>query len=194
MHACLKSAITALALIAVPGVAGADEARAVFAGGCFWSIEKAFEEIPGVSTARSGFAGGETKNPTYSQVSGGRTGHLESVEVTYDPAKVSYAQLLDRYWRMIDPTAVEAQFCDFGSEYQAAIFVASDQERAAAEASLKALQPRFSDPIAVKILPAAPFYAAGPEHQDYAKNNPVRYEAYRVGCRRDQRLAQVWGR
>jgi peptide-methionine (S)-S-oxide reductase len=193
LRTCLKSTIAAALLFSLPIAASAETAKAVFAGGCFWSIEKGFEAVPGVVEARSGFSGGRTANPAYKEVSRGRTGHLESVEVTYDPARVSYPQLLDAYWHMIDPTAVEAQFCDFGEEYQAAIFVANDAEKRAAEASLKALQPRFSDPIATKVLPAAPFYAAEAEHQDYAKKNPVRYEAYRIGCGRDRRLAEVWG-
>ncbi|MBL8659294.1 MAG: peptide-methionine (S)-S-oxide reductase MsrA [Rhodospirillales bacterium] len=167
--------------------------RAVFAGGCFWCMVHPFDEIEGVKSVTSGYTGGTLANPTYEQVSAGGTGHLESVEVVFDPAKVGYQTLLDVYWRNIDPFDSGGQFCDRGASYRSAIFVANDEQRAAAEASKRALQQRFGQPIATDIRPAGPFYRAETYHQDYYKKNPLRYRFYRYNCGRDARLEAVWG-
>jgi peptide methionine sulfoxide reductase msrA/msrB len=168
---------------------------ALFAGGCFWSVEKFFQEMDGVVYATSGFAGGDLKNPSYEQVITGTTGHLESVEVVYDPARVSYEQLLDKYWHNIDPVSPSGQFCDFGPQYHTAIFYLNDSQRRQAEESKRKLEQskRFNRPIAVEIRPAPEFYSAEEYHQDYYKKNPVQYNAYRIGCGRDRKLKAIWG-
>jgi peptide-methionine (S)-S-oxide reductase len=173
----------------------AQRAVAVFAGGCFWSMEKAFDETKGVIEATSGYSGGTVKNPSYRQVVEGGTGHLESVRVEYDPSKVGYAVLLSVYWHHIDPTDPDGQFCDHGANYKSAIFYGSESEKKAAEESKAALETsgRFKSPIVTELRAAAPFYPAEAYHQDYAKTNPVAYTSYRIGCRRDARLKQLWG-
>jgi peptide-methionine (S)-S-oxide reductase len=167
---------------------------AVFAGGCFWCMEKPFDVLPGVTATVSGYTGGRTANPTYEDVSAGNTGHAEAVQITYDPAKVSYAQLLEVFWRNIDPFDARGQFCDRGSQYRSAVFVANDGERSAFEASKRAFEKRFGKAIATTSENAAPFYAAEDYHQDYYSKNPLRYRYYRGGCGRDNRLAAVWGK
>lgn len=152
------------------------------------------EKVPGVISATSGYAGGHVKNPSYEDVSAGGTGHRESVEVVYDPKRVTYAQLLDAFWHSIDPFDDAGQFCDKGSQYRSAIFVHDAAQRKAAEESKQALEKRFGRRIATDILPAGPFFAAEDYHQDYAKKNPLRYHFYRFNCGRDQRLAAVWGK
>jgi len=171
-----------------------ETATAVFAGGCFWCTEMDFEAVPGVIEAVSGYTGGTTENPTYKQVGTNTTGHYEAVEVTYDPSQVSYADLVDYYWRTVDPTDARGQFCDKGESYRTAVFVTEDQ-RAVAEASLEALEADkpFSDPIVTPILAAQTFYDAEGYHQDYYKTNPLRYKLYRTGCGRDARLKKLWG-
>ena len=172
----------------------AARASAVFGGGCFWCMESDFEKVPGVIDAVSGYAGGTVVNPTYEQVSAGGTGHLEVVKVIYDPAKVSYATLLDYYWHHIDPTVKDRQFCDVGNQYRSAIFVETPAQRATVEASKAALLK--SGPvkqIQTEILPLTKFYPAEEYHQDYYKKNPLRYAYYRHGCGRDARVAEVWG-
>lgn len=167
--------------------------QAVFAGGCFWSVEAAFERMPGVTAAVSGFAGGSTANPSYEQVVRGGTGHLEAVRVTYDPAQISYRQLVDAFWRTIDPTDAGGQFCDRGASYGTAVFATAAQRPAAeasrAEAAAVIGEGRFRTPV----RPAARFWPAGAEHQDFARRNPVRYGGYSRFCGRAARLAQVWG-
>lgn len=179
-------------LAGVSTVAVAD--KAVFAGGCFWCMESDFEKLPGVTDVISGFTGGTLENPTYH---GNHTGHYEAVEVTYDPAKVSYQQLLDHYWVNIDPFDASGQFCDKGSSYLSAIFVASDAERELAEASRMKVIARFPNrQVVTPVLDASVFYPIKGEesyHQDYYKNNPVRYKLYRWNCGRDQRLKEIWG-
>jgi len=169
-------------------------AKAIFAGGCFWCMESDFEKLPGVTDVVSGFTGGTLKNPTYN---GNHAGHYEAVEVSYDPTRVSYAQLLDHYWVNIDPFDAGGQFCDRGHSYLAAIFVADETERKLAEASKRTVEKQFPDRVVVTpILAATTFYPIQGEesyHQDYAKNNPVRYNYYRWGCGRDQRLKEIWG-
>ena len=168
---------------------------AIFAGGCFWCVEEAFEEVPGVVRAVSGYTGGTTIDPTYEQVSSKTTGHFESVQVSFDASKVSYAQLLDWFWRNIDPVDAKGQFCDKGSPYRSAIFYSNDEQKQIAEASKRALQAsgRIKGEIATLILPAGPFYPAEEYHQGYAKKNPFKYQYYKQGCGRPQRLEQIWG-
>jgi peptide-methionine (S)-S-oxide reductase len=168
---------------------------AIFAGGCFWCVEDAFEEVRGVVHAVSGYTGGTTVNPSYEQVSSKHTGHFEAVQVTFDASKVSYTQLVDWFWRNIDPVDSQGQFCDKGSSYRSAIFYTTDDQKTIAEASKAALQAsgRIKGQIATLILPAGPFYPAEEYHQGYAKKNPFKYQYYKQGCGRAQRLEQIWG-
>ena len=169
-------------------------ARTILAGGCFWCMEADFEKLAGVTDVVSGFTGGTLKNPTYN---GNHEGHFEAVEITYDPSKVSYKELLEHYWVNIDPFDAKGQFCDKGPSYLSAIFVANETERAIAEESKKAVAGKFPDKkIVTPILNASTFYPIkGDEigHQDYYKNNPLRYNAYRWNCGRDKRLKELWG-
>ncbi|WP_054029481.1 peptide-methionine (R)-S-oxide reductase MsrB [Desulfatitalea tepidiphila] len=167
---------------------------AVFAGGCFWCTESDFEKVPGVLEVISGYTGGQVANPTYEQVSAGKTGHVEAVKVVYDEEKVSYAQLLDVFWRHVDPTDPGGQFVDRGRQYLSAIFYADDRQRQMAEASKQRLiaSGQFERPIATEILPLGEFYEAEPYHQDYYKKNPIRYKWYRSGSGRDQFLENAW--
>jgi len=169
-------------------------ASAIFGGGCFWCIEADFEKLPGVIEAESGYIGGHVKNPTYKQVSNGGTGHVEVVRVHYDPTMVTYDQLLEYFWRHIDPTVKDRQFCDTGGQYRSAIFYGSDTEKAAALASKTALEKsgKFEE-IYTEIAQAGTFYRAEEYHQDYYKKNPLRYKFYRATCRRDSRVDEVWG-
>ena len=176
-----------------PAASPSNLATAIFAGGCFWCMEKPFDEIPGVVATTSGYTGGTLVNPTYEQVGRGGTGHFEAVKITYDPAKVSYQKLLDTYWLQVDPFDAFGQFCDKGETYLPAIFYANDTERKAAEAAREVLYARFKKPIVVQILPAKVFYDAEGYHQDYYQKNPLRYAYYRNGCGRDARLRAVWG-
>ena len=189
----MKKLLLALALSALTAAAQAATATAVFAGGCFWCTESDFEKLPGVVQAESGYTGGKAANPTYESVSAGGTGHTEAVRVTYDPAKVTYAQLVEYFWRTIDPTEKDRQFCDVGNQYRSGIYWGSEAERTAAQASLAALQKsgQFKT-IYTEVLPATPFYVAEDYHQDYAKKNPVRYNYYRLSCGRDAQLKRVW--
>jgi len=186
--------LLAAVLIGNSAYAQPQTASAIFAGGCFWCMEADFEKLPGVLGAESGYTGGHTANPTYEQVSAGGTGHAESVRITYDPAKIGYAQLLDYFWHHIDPTVKDRQFCDTGNQYRTAIFYGNEAQRAAAEASKAALlkSGQFKQ-IYTEIVPATQFYAAEQYHQDYYKKNPVRYHFYRTTCGRDARVAEIWG-
>lgn len=186
--------VSAAALLATPLSAGGPLKTAVFAGGCFWTMEHGLESIPGVVRAVSGYEGGTQPHPTYEQVSSETTGYLESVQVTYDPARISYTQLVDRYWRLIDPTDDGGQACDRGSSYHSAIFVASPEERAIAEQSRAAITagPLHGKPVATFIRPAMTFWPAEAYHQHYADRNPIQYGAYRVGCGRDGVLKALW--
>ncbi|MFO0766381.1 MAG: peptide-methionine (S)-S-oxide reductase MsrA [Nitrospiraceae bacterium] len=170
-------------------------AKAFFAGGCFWCMEEVFEKVPGVTAVVSGYMGGRVANPSYEDVSAGTTGHAESVEVTYDPAKVSYRDLLNAFWKNVDPVTPNAQFCDHGSQYRAVIFVQNDEERRLAEESKRAIEEskRFKEPIVTEISPTAPFYSAEEYHQDFYKRNPIRYKFYKYNCGRAQRLEELWG-
>jgi peptide-methionine (S)-S-oxide reductase len=170
-------------------------AKAIFAGGCFWCVESDFDKIPGVLSTTSGYTGGTTANPSYAQVSSHGTGHAEAVEIVFDPAKVSYAQLVERYWRTIDPTTKDRQFCDSGSPYRTAIFAVDAAQLKTAQASKEALEKSkpFKEPVVTEVVLAGAFYPAEDYHQDYYKKNPVRYAYYRNGCGRDARLKQLWG-
>lgn len=167
---------------------------AVFAGGCFWCTESDFEKVDGVFEAISGYTGGRQANPTYKQVSGGGTGHIEAVKVVYDPDKITYEELLEVFWRNVDPTDAGGQFVDRGSQYRGAIFYANEREQRLAEDSKKRLEAtgRFGQPIVTDILPLGPFYTAEDYHQDYYKKNPIRYHFYRSGSGRDQFLEKAW--
>lgn len=171
-------------------------AKATFAGGCFWCVEADFDKVAGVLSTTSGYIGGTLANPSYQQVSGKGTGHAEAVEITYDPAKVSYEKLLTTFWRSIDPTTVDRQFCDTGSPYRTAIFAHDAAQLDAARRSLRALEntKAFKAPIVTQIHTAGRFYPAEAYHQDYAKKNPVRYRYYRTSCGRDARLQELWGK
>jgi peptide-methionine (S)-S-oxide reductase len=168
-------------------------AVATFAGGCFWSIEKAFDGKSGVISAVSGFMGGETKNPTYYQVAYGGTGHLEAVQVTYDPAKISYEKLLDIFWHDIDPTDPRGQFCDYGEQYTTAVFTHDAEQKKLAESSKAAVAAELKAEVTTAIRDASDFTAAGPEHQDFARTHSEHYHDYLVGCRREEKLRAVWG-
>jgi peptide-methionine (S)-S-oxide reductase len=171
-------------------------AKAYFAGGCFWCMEEAFEKVEGVLAVVSGYMGGSVADPTYEQVSAGQTGHAESIEVTYDPATVSYRRLLDAFWRNVDPVTANAQFCDHGPQYRAAVFYVSEEERRLAEQSKTAVEQskRFSQPVVTQIAKASTFYPAEEYHQDFYKKNPIRYKYYKFTCGRAQRLESLWGR
>ena len=170
-------------------------AKATFAGGCFWCVEADFDKVPGVVSTTSGYIGGSVPNPTYQQVSANRTGHAEAVEIVYDPARVNYGQLLQIFWRSIDPTTPDRQFCDAGSPYRSAIFTHGPEQAAAAQASKAALEKSkpFKAAVVTQIEVAGPFYLAEEYHQDYYLKNPVRYKYYRNSCGRDQRLKELWG-
>lgn len=170
-------------------------AVAIFAGGCFWCVESDFDKVPGVISTISGYTGGHVANPTYEQVSAGGTGDAESVKVTYDPARVTYSTLLDKFWHSIDPLAVNRQFCDVGNQYRTAIFTLDAEQQRLAEQSKQKLQAsgRFNQPIATQIVPATTFYPAEDYHQDYYEKNPLRYKYYRYSCGRDARVKELWG-
>jgi len=170
--------------------------KAYFAGGCFWCMEEVFEKVEGVLSATSGYMGGTVSNPTYEEVSAGRTGHAESVEVVYDPAKVSYQKLLDAFWHNVDPITPNAQFCDHGNQYRSAIFFQTDEEKRASDSSKQVIEQsrRFKEPIVTQIVMAPQFYPAEEYHQDFYKKNPVRYKFYKYNCGRAQRLEVLWGK
>lgn len=171
-------------------------AIATFAGGCFWCMEEALDKAPGVASTISGYMGGHTKNPTYEQVSMGRTGHAEVVQVEFDPGKTSYEKLLEVFWHNIDPTQRNAQFCDHGSQYRAAIFYHNDEQKRLAVASKAVIMKNkpFKAEIVTEIAGAADFYPAEDYHQDFYKKNPVRYKFYKTGCGREARLRELWGK
>jgi peptide-methionine (S)-S-oxide reductase len=168
-------------------------ASAIFASGCFWCTEADFDKVSGVVSTTSGYTGGRQPNPTYEEVSSGRTGHAEAVRVVYDPKVVSYETLLDQYWHNVDPFVTDRQFCDIGSQYRPVIFVHDEAQRAAAEASKATLQRRFPQPVLVEIMEEGEFYPAEAYHQDYYKRNSAQYRFYRYGCGRDRRLEAIWG-
>jgi peptide-methionine (S)-S-oxide reductase len=199
----ILAAVAALALLALAGRPAAQAApqpqkpglaKATFAGGCFWCMEPPFDKLDGVVSTTSGYTGGTKKNPTYEEVSSGGTGHAESVEVLYDPAKVSYARLLDVYWHNIDPTVANRQFCDAGEQYRTAIFYHDAEQKRLAEQTRAEVQKKLgSRTVQTQIVAASTFYPAEEYHQDYYRKNPVRYKFYRTGCGRDARLQEIWG-
>jgi peptide-methionine (S)-S-oxide reductase len=180
---------------AKPGANATGYAKATFAGGCFWCMEPPYDKLDGVISTKSGYTGGQKKNPTYEEVSSGRTGHAEAVEVVYDPKKIGYEKLLEVFWRNVDPTVKDQQFCDVGSQYRTGIFYHDEEQKRLAEASKAALEKNkpFKGPIVTEITRATEFYPAEDYHQDYYLKNPVRYKFYRSGCGRDNRLKQLWG-
>jgi peptide-methionine (S)-S-oxide reductase len=192
----MRIAILILGLLLAVAPASAQpaqsRAQAVFAGGCFWCMESDFEHLSGVISVVSGYTGGREANPTYEQVSSERTGHYESVRVTYDPRRVTYDQLLAHFWRNVDPTDAGGQFCDRGPSYRTAIFV-TDAQRRAAEASKASTQTLLGRAIVTPILPLGRFWTAEQYHQDYYRRNPIPYRFYRARCGRDARLREVWG-
>lgn len=166
---------------------------ALFAGGCFWSAERDVEGIPGVVDAVSGFAGGSVRNPTYEQVARGGTGHLEVIQVTYDPVRISYAMLVHRFLRTIDPTDSGGQYCDRGDDYRTAIFALNADQRRDALAAVADANRILGGRVVTPVREAAPFYAAEARHQDFARRNPALYARYRAGCGKDERLRVIWG-
>ena len=170
-------------------------AKATLAGGCFWCMEQPFDVLPGVISTTSGYIGGSKKNPTYQEVSSGRTGHTEAVQVIYDPKKISYEKLLEVFWLNIDPTAKDKQFCDVGSQYRIGIFYHDEAQKKAAEASKATLQKSkpFKGDIVTEVTAATEFTAAEDYHQDFYVKSPTRYKFYRSGCGRDVRLKELWG-
>jgi peptide-methionine (S)-S-oxide reductase len=195
----MRKSLILTALLVLPALAQAQApgpAKAIFAGGCFWCVEEAFEMVPGVLAAVSGYTDGRTKNPTYEQVGTGLTGHTEAVEVTYDPAKVSYEKLLEVFWVNHDPTVLNRQFCDGGSQYRPGIYWLSDEQRRLAEASKTRWEREkpFREKILTPIVKASQFWPAEEYHQDYYKKNPARYRFYVTGCGRYARLDELWGK
>jgi peptide-methionine (S)-S-oxide reductase len=197
----MTSGLLAAAPVAHPLIDGGQAGnpryeKATFAGGCFWCMEPPFDELPGVISTTSGYTGGQTKNPTYEQVSAGITGHAESVEVMFDPAKITYARLLEVFWKNIDPITANRQFCDSGTQYRAGIYYHTEEQKRLAEASKKALEDsgRFKQPIVTEIVAATAFYRAEEYHQDYYRKNPIRFNYYKYGCGRARRLEELWGK
>jgi peptide-methionine (S)-S-oxide reductase len=199
MNFNLKRCIALLLMLASllggwnPGANAQSLAKATFAGGCFWCMEKPFDELPGVVSTTSGYTGGQTERPSYRQVSSGKTGHTESVQVVYDPAQVSYEMLLDVFWHSVDPLDEGGQFCDRGSQYRSSIFFHDEPQRKLATQSKQALEQSGIQPIATQIASASVFYPAEGYHQNYYETNPLKYRFYRFTCGRDQRLSEVWG-
>jgi len=196
----MLTAVAGAAHAAAPGTTSPAKAAAsdtaTFAMGCFWSAEYAFEGRPGVISVTSGFAGGTVERPSYEQVCAGGTGHLEAVNIVFDPSKTTYARLLDLFWHNIDPTQSNGQFCDRGEQYHTAVFARGPAQRRQAEDSKRAIEKGgvLKGAIVTKILPATPFYAAEDYHQDFFRKEPAHYQAYRQGCGRDRRLLQIWGK
>jgi peptide-methionine (S)-S-oxide reductase len=190
-----RLAVAAAIAFAALGAQAQTTAKAIFAGGCFWCVEADFDKVPGVLATTSGYIGGTVANPSYEQVSTKQTGHAEAVEIVFDPAKVSYEKLLDIFWRTIDPTTKDRQFCDAGSPYRTAVFALDDAQLQAARASREALAKNkpFAATIVTEVLRAGPFYPAEEYHQDYHRKNPLRYQYYRASCGRDARLKELWG-
>ena len=197
----MRFAAAFLAFLALPVLAAEapkvppGDSVAIFAGGCFWCVESDFDKVSGVVATISGYTGGRKVDPTYEEVSSGTTGHAESVEVIFDPKKVTYEHLLEVFWTSIDPTVKDRQFCDTGTQYRTAIFYTDEEQRKAAEASRKKIEATkpFKEPIVTEITMAGKFYPAEEHHQDFYIKNPVKYKFYRSGCGRDQRLKELWG-
>jgi len=167
---------------------------AILAGGCFWCIEADFEKLDGVTDVVSGYSGGQLKNPTYKQVASGKTEHIEVVRISFDPKVINYSQILDYFWRHIDPTRDDGQFCDRGKQYRPAIFYLDEQQHKTAIESMRKIEliKPFKQPLKVELIKASEFYLAEEYHQDYYKKNPIRYNYYRFSCRRDARVEELW--
>ncbi len=196
-HRLLLTALLLLSpVLAFAQATAPKTAKATFAGGCFWCMEAPYDKLPGVIATTAGYMGGQVKNPTYEQVSSGRTGHTEVVQVVYDPSKVTYEKLLEVFWANIDPTVRNAQFCDQGTQYRSGIFWHDDTQRKLADAAKAALQKSkpFKADVVTEITQASEFYRAEEYHQDYYQKNPARYKLYRNGCGRDARLKALWGK
>jgi peptide-methionine (S)-S-oxide reductase len=178
--------------LAAPLTSGSSEA--IFAGGCFWCMEGAFDRLPGVQETWSGYTGGEERAPTYRQVSSGQTSHYEALRVVYDPQKVSLGQLLEVFWRNIDPTQADGQFCDKGKQYRSAVFVSDPKELSLVEDSRAAAAAKLGTAVVTQVLPKADFWLAEEYHQDFYQKKPEHYMRYRLGCGRDRRLLELWGR
>lgn len=185
-----------LALVLLPGTARCAEKKktAVFAGGCFWCMEPPFDKLQGVLQTESGYTGGQVSNPIYEQVSSGGTGHTEAIRITYDPDLISYEELLDVFWKNIDPLDLGGQFCDRGSQYRSGIFPQGEEQLRAAQASRETISRELEQKVVTEVTPFDAFYPAEQYHQDYYRKNPVRYKFYRYGCGRDARLKDLWGK
>jgi len=195
MFIAAMAGLSAVFVAAAPVTSAVNLEKATFAGGCFWCMEHPFEQIPGVVSVTSGYTGGSKKDPAYEEVSAGGTGHAESVEIVYDPARVSYEKLLNVFWHNIDPSTGDRQFCDVGNQYRSAIFYHNkEQQRLAlhSKALLEKNKP-FKGAIVTEIVQASVFYPAEDYHQQYYKKNPIRYKFYRYRCGRDERLKELWG-
>jgi peptide-methionine (S)-S-oxide reductase len=193
------AALVGLALglaIAATAASAQDKTTAIatFAGGCFWCMVPPFEKLPGVISVTSGYTGGHKVNPTYEEVSAGGTGHVEAVQIIYDPKKIGYEKLLDVFWHNVDPLDAGGQFCDRGDQYKSEIFYHGEEQKRLAEQSRAAIEKQLKRPVVTAIRPAGPFYAAEAYHQDYYRKNPLRYEFYRYTCGRDRRLEALWGK
>lgn len=167
--------------------------EAIFAGGCFWCVESDFDHVKGVTSTTSGYIGGHSKNPTYKQVTGGDTGHIEAVKIEFDPKQVSFEQLINVFWRSVDPLDAGGQFCDRGESYTTAVFAKDDAQFEVAERTKKEVANQLGSEVATRILEATEFYPAEDYHQDYHNKNPLRYKYYRFRCRRDARIEKIWG-
>jgi peptide-methionine (S)-S-oxide reductase len=191
-------ALCVLIAVSAPAATGprAKLETATFAGGCFWCMEPPFDALDGVVSVRSGYTGGHTKNPTYEEVSAGGTGHAEAVEVLFDPAKITYSRLLEVFWRNVDPTTPDRQFCDVGRQYRSAIFYHGPEQKRLAEDSKRTLERTkpFPEPIVTEITPASAFYPAEEYHQEYYRKNPLRFKYYKFACGREERLEELWGK
>ncbi len=189
------SLLLLLSLFISPAFADKPAETAIFAGGCFWCMEPPFDKLDGVISTTSGYTAGHIKNPSYKEVSAGSTGHTEAIQITFDPEKISYAQLLEVFWRNIDPVAKNRQFCDSGTQYRSGIYYLNESQEKAAKQSLLQLEKNkpFEEKITTEIIAAGTFYPAEDYHQDYYLKNPLRYKYYRYSCGRDQRLSELWG-
>ncbi|WP_293962912.1 peptide-methionine (S)-S-oxide reductase MsrA [Sneathiella sp.] len=195
VYSCMAVTILGYSLLGNSARANAAEETAILAGGCFWCVESDYDHVPGVISTTSGYIGGELPNPTYKAVSAGGTGHIEAVKIVFDPEKTSYSDILDVFWRSVDPTDDGGQFCDRGESYKTAIFATTDAQKKTAQSSKAALNDSgvLKKPIVTEIRTAPEFYPAEDYHQDYYNKNPIRYKFYRFSCGRDARVEELWG-
>jgi peptide-methionine (S)-S-oxide reductase len=195
MHIIMLLGLSVMLMAPTAVLAATKLEKATFAGGCFWCMEHPFDGLPGVVSVTSGYTGGHKKNPTYEEVTDGGTGHAESVQIVYDPSKVTYERLLNVFWHNIDPVARDRQFCDIGNQYRSAIFYHNEEQHRLALQSKAQLEKNktFKEPVATEIARATEFYPAEDYHQHYYKKNPIRYKFYRTSCGRDRRLKELWG-